>query len=168
MTDPHLSAAAAAALDVDPHALGTYLDIDVSCSSIKITKAGDGLSKQLDIEPRVLMPRTTVYVLLEAEVGAHTHKPIPKSGTWELIQTLEAKTATFVEGDDMEKLIRMAADRVNAAAEARKGVQRLDGTNADDLEADYIVDAEIVDDELGELETQAGGRPEPEWDDDEN
>lgn len=134
MSDPALSPAAAAALNVDPHALGGYLGRDVSCASIKITRAGDGLSKQLEIEPEILMPGQTYYVLLEVEAGQHTHKPIKKADTWELIQTLEARTATFVQGEDMEKLIRMAADRVEAAAEARKGVQRLEGTSAADLE----------------------------------
>lgn len=164
MDDPtiEIPPALAAALEVDPHALGEYMNRAVSSTSVKITKAGDGLSKQLDIEPRLLQPTETYYVLLEARGGTHTHKLIEKAGTWELVQELVAKTVTFVEGEDMEKLIRIAADRVQQASEAKRGVQRLDGTGAEDLE---VIDAELVDDDLGELEAEASGRPEPEWDD---
>ncbi len=162
MTDPHITPALAAALATDPHALGDYMDRDVSATSVKITKAGDGLSKQLEVDPMILVPGQTYMVLLEGVAGSHTHKLIDKAGTWELVQELIAKTVTFVDGEDLEKVIRIAADRVTAAAEARKGVQRLDGTNAADLE---VPPPPLTVDDIAELEAAAGGRPEPEWDD---
>jgi hypothetical protein len=156
-----LAPAAAAAMMRDPYALGNYMGRDVSSTSVKITKAGDGLSKQLDIEPKVLVPGETYMVLLEAKAGSHTHKVIEKAGTWELIQVLEAQTVTFVDGEDMEKMLRIAADRVQAATEAAKGVQRLDGTDAADLEGSTM----YAPDDDGPAALTAG-QPEPEWDDD--
>jgi len=162
--DPSINASLAAALDVKPHALGEYMDRDVSATSVKITKAGDGLSKQLKVDPIVLVPGERYTVLLEGVAGSHTHKLIEKADTWELVQELVAQTVTFVDGDDFQRIIRVAADRVAAAAEARKGVQRLDGTDAADLEAADETPMLTVAD-VDELEAQAGGQPEPEWDD---
>lgn len=111
-----------------------YLGREVSSIAVKITKAGDGLSKQLGIAPQVFQPGQKVMVLLECEAGAHTHKPIDKADTWELVETLEAVTATIVTDKASESKLRTAADRVAKAAEGKKGTQRLDGTDAEDLE----------------------------------
>lgn len=161
MSDPHIKPALAAALDVDPHALGVYMDRDVSATSVKITKAGDGLSKQLAVDPIVLVPGDTYMVLLEGRAGSHTHKLIDKANTWELVQELVAQTVTFVDGDDLQKVIRIAADRVERAQEAAKGVQRLEGTDATDLEV--VIDGEVADGEV--VADESPLRPEPEWHD---
>lgn len=130
--DPHLAPAVVQAMTVDPNALGDYLGRAVSATSVRITKAGDGLSKQLDIAPRLLQPGERVRVVLEATVTQHTHKPIKKADTWELVQTLEAETVTFADGDDIEAIIEAAAARVHDAEAARRN--EMDGQRSIDDE----------------------------------
>lgn len=117
-----------------------YLNMPVTAMSVKITKAGDGLSKQLGIDPRLLVPGQKYRVLLEGIAGDHTHKLIPKAESWELVQVLEAETVTFVDDKASESKIRVARDRVAKAAKESKGETRLKdvSTGADVLDADAL------------------------------
>lgn len=117
-----------------PESLGEYMGKDVTAVSVKIAKAGDGLSKQLEIDPRILVPGERYIVLLEGVAGDHTHKLIDKADTWELVQTLNAETVTFVDDKTSDSKIRRARDRVAKFAEEKKGTTRLPGTDAEDLE----------------------------------
>lgn len=129
-----------------------YMGRAVSATSVKITNSGDGLSKQLGIAPQVFEPEQRVMVLLECEAGPHTHKLIDKANTWELIQTLKAETATIVDDRASASKLRKAADRVAKVEEQKKGTQRLDGTDASDLEG-------------GDPDEAPPSPPDPEWDD---
>lgn len=135
--------------------LGEYMGKDVSAVSVKIMKAGDGLSKQLEIDPRILVPGERYVVLLEGVAGDHTHKLIDKADTWELVQTLNAETVTFVDDKMSESKIRRARDRIAKFDEEKKGTSRLPGTNAEDLEPPENDLAEPF-------------RPVPDWEDDGN
>lgn len=133
--------------------LGEYMGKDVTFVSVKIAKAGDGLSKQLEIDPRILIPGERYVVLLEGVAGDHTHKLIDKSDTWELVQTLNAETVTFVDDKTSESKIRRARDRVKKFEEEKKGESRLPGTDAEDLEPPENDPVEPL-------------RPVPDWEDD--
>lgn len=136
-----------------PESLGEYMGKDVSAVSVKIMKAGDGLSKQLEIDPRILIPGERYVVLLEGVAGDHTHKLIEKADTWELVQTLNAETVTFVDDKTSESKIRRARDRVKKYDEEKKGTTRLPGTDAEDLEPPENDPVEPL-------------RPVPDWEDD--
>lgn len=95
------------AMEIDPNAFGEdYMGKRVSATSVKIAKAGDGLSKQLAIAPRVLVPGERYMVLVEGIAGDHTHKLIEKADSWELVQVLNADTVTFVDDKASESKIR--------------------------------------------------------------
>lgn len=142
------------AMSIDPAALGEdYMGKAVSSTSVKIMKAGDGLSKQLAIAPRVLVPGERYMVLVEGIAGDHTHKLIDKADTWELVQVLNADTVTFVDDKASESKLRKAKDRIAKHEEQVKGKARLPGTDAEDLEP--------KDDD----DSDPGTRPEPDWQD---
>lgn len=108
--------------------LGSYFDRPVIRTSIKLTKAGDGLSKALGIAPQVLEPGKTVMVLVECTVGPHTHAPIPDTECFALIQTLEAGVATIVGDKASERKLRLQANAIDRAREQAKGIARIPGT----------------------------------------
>lgn len=144
------------ALAVDPEALGDdYMGKRVSATSVSIKKAGDGLSKQLAIAPRILVPGERYMVLVEGIAGDHTHKLIDKADSWELVQVLNADTVTFVDDKASESKIRKAKDRIAKHEEQVKGKERLPGTDAEDLEP------------KDDHDTDPGARPDPDWEEDE-
>lgn len=109
--------------------LGSYQRKKVQSTVVKITKAGDGLSEALSIEPVNLPINGKVYVLLECEVEQHAHKRVRTRGRnaavvpnlVQLIQTLEAQTVTLVDADLAKAPIEAQRQRIaeaRAAAEA--------------------------------------------------
>lgn len=152
------------ALDDEPIGVADdYMGRPVTAMSVKITKAGDGLSKQLGIEPRLLVPGEKYRVLLEGVAGDHTHKLIEKADSWELVQVLEAETVTFVDDKASESKLRVAKDRVAKHEKEKKGEGRLKdvSTGADVLDAANLE----VPDGIDGKSAGAGERPDHEWDD---
>lgn len=114
--------------------LGEYRGHPIIKTSIAITNAGDGLSKAMKIAPRILEPGDRVMVLLEAEVDEHGIKFIEDTEAFELKQRLRAETATIVEGQNYERLLRKVGDKIAKAEAEEKGQARMDGMDAEDLE----------------------------------
>lgn len=148
-------AAALAASD----ALGEYRGRKVLSTSLKITNTGDGLSEAMGIAPEILEPGDTVYVLLECEVGKHTHKLNTKFDAYELQQVLKAGTATIVDDQASKKKIAAQANRLQRAKEEREGTQRIPGT-------EDVTDGQDNVTAIDSKSAAAGERPDPEWDDD--
>jgi hypothetical protein len=117
----------------------------------------------MEIEPEVLEPGTTVFVLLECEVGEHGLKLVDKADSYELKQVLKAGTATIVDDQGSRKKIAAQRLRIEKAQEAAKGVQRIPGT-------EDVTDGGAGDDtnvrSIGGKDAAAGERPDPEWGDD--
>lgn len=106
---------------------------DVIGTQIKITNAGDGLSKALAIEPRELTQRETVYVVLECEVDTISFKPMKDVAAVVRIQSLRAGTATLVDKDLVSDHLEAQRVRIEEAA----GVHRLDfDVEEPDIEGD--------------------------------
>lgn len=141
--------------------LGEYRGKRITHTSIAIRNAGDGLSDAMEIEPEVLEPGTTVFVLLECEVGEHGLKLVDKADSYELKQVLKAGTATIVDDQGSRKKIAAQRLRIEKAQEAAKGVQRIPGTeDVTDGQPEGSVTA------IDAKSAAAGERPEPEWNDD--
>jgi hypothetical protein len=101
--------------------LGTFDDRDVISTSIAITRAGDGLSASLAIEPRVLHVGDNV-VVLDCIVSKIGFVPIKDSDDLDRVQTLRAGTALIIDRD----VVHDALDAQQLKIEAAKGVQRIE------------------------------------------
>lgn len=109
---------------------------DVIKSELAIRKAGDGLSEALQIEPVAFHIGEKVYVVLETEVTAVDHRPIPKAeSVLGRKHVLTTETATIVDPALVEevleaqrKKIEKARQDAQRAKEEAAGVQRVPGT----------------------------------------
>lgn len=151
-----MTSLAGAMADAD---LGEYLGKRITNTTLVVKKTGDGLSESMEIAPEVLIPGSTVYVLMECEVAAHQHTLDTKHDCYELKQTLNAKTAIIVDDQNSQKKIAAQKNRLEKAQEAAKGIQRLEGT-------EDAIDGQDNVHPISGKDAAAGERPEPEWDDD--
>ena len=108
--------------------LGLFDDNEVLSTSIKVTRAGDGLSAALAVDPELLHMGDTVHVVLECTVADVTFRPIKDTAGVQRVHTLKAGTATMVRDDaeeDIQTLLTDQAERIQLANEATDGVARL-------------------------------------------
>jgi hypothetical protein len=117
-------------------ALEPFESIPVIGTSIKITKAGDGLSKSLAIAPSVLHTGDEVFVLLKCEVGPIRMVPVKDADAYTREQTLVAGTATMVAADWASEAIAWQEDQIQRHADSMKGQGRLDDPAAHVLNRD--------------------------------
>lgn len=104
---------------------------DVIATKVAITRAGDGLSEAMSIDPEELALGSTVYVVLECETTRVGYEPVKDTGTLIRKHTLKAGTATLVEADLVSDLLEAQRAKIEQA----KGIERLDfGDPADDAE----------------------------------
>lgn len=138
---------AASAL-ADTSKLPDYNGRPVVRTAIKITNAGDGLSKGLAIDPQVLDISQTHYVVLECVVDSHEHDRIiaqgNDTGLLVLNQVLVAGTGTLIDADVVKEAIAQQAEKIERAKDAAAGRAKLpypdelqkqhaDGAHADGL-----------------------------------
>lgn len=96
-------------------------------STIQITKAGDGLSEALKVEPREFHMDDEVYVVLRTRVSRVLFKPLEKDSDYLVrIHTLEAGDATIVEASLVAEVVAEQARRIQVAREEAEGIQRID------------------------------------------
>lgn len=96
-------------------------------ATIQITKAGDGLSEAMKVEPRELHLDDEVYVVLKTTVSRVLFKPLEKDDASLLVRvhTLEAGDATIVDADLVAEAIAQTAEKIRVAKEEEEGVQRI-------------------------------------------
>jgi len=80
-----------------PPKLHPFESRDVLQATMRITRAGDGLSTALNIDPIELHIGDTMYVLLECTVGAIELKPIRDTDVLVRKHTLVAGVGTIVD-----------------------------------------------------------------------
>lgn len=137
-----MTTTAAAAL-ADTSRLPDYLNRPTTRTKIAVTNAGDGLSEGLSIDPQVLIPGETVYVVLECVVNKHTHERLMDRdtdlGQWCLVQSLKAGTGTLMDADVVKQAIADQADKIQRAKEAAAGIARLpfDDEDAEAFQAEH-------------------------------
>lgn len=96
--------------------------IELDEVKIKITNAGDGLSKALEIEPRDFHKDETVHIVLECKPNGVDFRPVKDTdNAWTLAYVLRAGRATIVDGD----LVADVLDAQDRKLEAAAGIQRL-------------------------------------------
>jgi len=85
--------------------LGLFDKKPVLGTGIKITNAGDGLSKALQVEPQIMHHGETKFVVLECEVANVAFPPIKDTDGVTRMHTLRAGTATMVDEDLVRELL---------------------------------------------------------------
>lgn len=116
--------------------LKRFEDRDVVDATIKVTKAGDGLSKDLGVRPQEFKQHETVYVVLETTCSQVAYVDHPDDETKSRrVHTLVTRNASIVDGQavasmlaETKKLLAVKAEEDRAA----KGVVVLPGTGIAD------------------------------------
>jgi len=104
--------------------LGEFEGRKITKTTIAVTKAGDGLSTAMKIDPVLLHQGDRVYVVLECNVGKVTFDPYD-DGVAARVQNLEAGVATLIDADVVKKAIEDQRVKNERAKEQANGVQRL-------------------------------------------
>lgn len=94
---------------------------DVLATRVAITRAGDGLSKAMEVDPDELVLGDVVTVVLECTVDRVRFEPIKDVDALVRVHTLRAGTATIVG----RELVADALDAQQRRLEAANGVERL-------------------------------------------
>lgn len=105
----------------------------VAESSMRLTNAGDGLSKEMKIAPRALKIGARVAFIGTGVVAHVDHRPVSKqSDLLDRQHTVRAELVTIVDPADVEGPLAAAQERIDAAEEAERlaaereaGIQRL-------------------------------------------
>lgn len=109
--------------------LGSYAGRRVISTSLRITKAGDGLSDGMSIEPDLLEPGQTYYVVLPIVPTKHVHKLDSEIGMYRLEQVCEAQAgATFVSQDLVAEVVEKQKARIQAWRDEQEGKRKLFAT----------------------------------------
>lgn len=103
-------------------ALKKYENREVVATTIKITRAGDGLSAALEIDPAELHHDETVYIALKCNV-ADVQYPRLKKGSKQLVRKhiLETVEAVIVNG----QIVAEALEAQRIKVEQAQGIERL-------------------------------------------
>ena len=106
--------------------LGTFEDDDVREVAVKITKAGDGLSEALKVDPRKHHRGDTVTYILRGRVSAVTHKEV-KPGSDDLVRLEVVVTQEIIEitDDQADDLLKRSRDQLRRRIEEQSGIGTL-------------------------------------------
>lgn len=98
---------------------------DVISSTIAVTKAGDGLSAALSVDPQEWHLGQRVYVVLETTVGKVQFVPIKDTDALRRVHVLVTEGATIVDAAVVKAQLDAQADKIRVAHEQAQGIQRL-------------------------------------------
>ena len=105
--------------DVD---LGQFDGRDVLTTSVKVTKAGDGLSEALGVDPQLLHHGDRGAIVIEYEVDKITFDPIKDTNGLNRVHTLKAMRGTLIGLEEVQEKLDEQTRRIEEA----EGVMRLD------------------------------------------
>jgi hypothetical protein len=123
-----------------PDKLPMFEGSDVTDAALKITKAGDGLSAALDLEPEALHHGERVYYVLEGIVSQVNHVPTkPGSAKLRRVHTVVAQRIAPIAQHQADPILNMEQERVARLRQEQEGALTLED---DDLEPGSHPDAE--------------------------
>jgi hypothetical protein len=117
--------------------LGEHDGKAVLSTGIKVTNAGDGLSKALAIEPVQLHHGQKVVIVMETEVDQIAYKPVKDTDGVQRLHTLKAGTATIIDAAIVREALEAQAAKNATAAELARGERKL--PTADALKAEHDI-----------------------------
>lgn len=97
--------------------LGSFDKKPVLATGIRITNAGDGLSKALQVDPKVIHHGDKTYVVLETECSNIAFPPIKDTDGVQRMHTLRAGRATIVDPDLVCELLDAQEERIKGYSE---------------------------------------------------
>lgn len=100
---------------------------DVLASRIKVGKAGDGLSKALEVEPTEFHHGDRVFVVLETVVGNVEFPPLKDVDGLARLHRLDTTLATIVDG----QLVAEMLDKQRVANAEHDGEPQMDLSGGD-------------------------------------
>lgn len=110
--------------------LGVFEGQTVAAAVVKITRAGDGLSEALKLEPEAISQGEEVFLVLRGQVTRVGFEPVPKAESYlRRVHTIEAREVARVGEKDVQALLDAEADRIKKLREEAEGVQRLPETD---------------------------------------
>jgi hypothetical protein len=114
--------------------LGDFEGAPVKGVGVEIRNASGGLNDALEVDPVVLHGGDTVWVVLQCDVTAITHKPVKgDEGSWQRVHVMRATDVTLMDSNAVRKAITDQRTRIQKHREAKKGVQRMfDGEGEDE------------------------------------
>lgn len=109
-------------------------------SAVKLTRAGDGLSEALKVEPVVLRRRDPVFFVIRGEVDQVTFKPLDKDAGYDQVRvhTVVTQEIVLVEEAEVADLLDRESARIRRLRDDQAGV--------DQLPFDDVEDTPIVED----------------------
>lgn len=133
---------------------------DVVDTTVAITKAGDGLSAALEVEPVELRHKQIVQVILECEVGAVTFKQATEGEGLVRVHKLVTSRATLITQD--HPLHGATLGELNNMTErlAEAGISKGSIPGQGTLPQDSVDDADQASDQAWEDSPKRKGRPE--------
>lgn len=108
-----------------PIPLEPFEGTEVIASSIAITKAGDGLSDALSVEPQAFHLGEKLYVVLECDVAKVRHSDVKDTGALRREHTFQARGATIVDATLVADLVQAQKDAIRVAKEKAAGIEAL-------------------------------------------
>lgn len=107
-------------------ALGEFEGNPIARSSVKITKAGDGLSDALKVDPVVLHRGDEVYFVLRGKVRYVAHPPEKKDSVAVVRQhIIDTEDIAIVQEAEVAKLLEANRDRVQRALDSLAGQMKI-------------------------------------------
>lgn len=129
---------------------------EVDRSTVRITKAGDGLSEALKVEPKALLLGGEVFYVLRCRVRRVAHD-MDQDENVVRVHTLDVEQITEVERGAVERMLDDAAERLQRARDEASGQQNLvTGTSTAIPEDEREAEDVDVDEDEGEGEEQEG------------
>lgn len=99
---------------------------DVARSSVKITKAGDGLSDALKVDPIVLHRGDEVYFVLRGKVRYVAFPPEKKDSVTVMRQhVIDTEDIAIVDEAEVAKLLEANRDRVQRGLDSLSGQMKI-------------------------------------------
>lgn len=125
-----------------PEAIETFEGVDVTEAMMKITKAGDGLSAQLAMDPIIVHRGDKAYLVLQVTCAQVTYRPSKRfPGTLARVHTMETELASAVDGQavakvlaDAKKIAKQHAALLEEERKTRQGVVKIPGTTIAEVE----------------------------------
>jgi hypothetical protein len=105
---------------------------DVIASRIQITKAGDGLSEALKVDPGAFPLGAEVYVVLKCHVGKVNHVEVKDTPALQRVHTFEAQAATIVDKELVGGLVDAQVELIRKRREEEAGIQAIPFDNPPD------------------------------------
>jgi hypothetical protein len=112
--------------------LGTFDGADVIRTRIAVTRAGDGLSEAMKVDPQLMHLGEEIYVVLRCNVAKIRFEDADPKAPGDLcrVHVLSAGDAAIVDGELVAEVVAQQRQRIDEA----NGVQRLDFDGGDDAD----------------------------------